>query len=59
MNSNQQFIDLKEQSKEGLKTFFWFIILLFALIGSITLIIIYSTQIDAFFERFNQLINLL
>ena len=57
MNQQDQFIQLKEQSKEGVKAFILLLGFIFVSIVAVSLIICYSDQIDAAMEVFTNWIN--
>ena len=57
MNKQDQFIQLKEQSKEGVKAFILLLGFIFVSIVAVSLIICYSDQIDAAMEVFTNWIN--
>ena len=57
MNQHEQFIQLKEQSKEGVKAFIWLLGLILVSTVAVSLIICFSDQIDAAMEVFTNWIN--
>lgn len=57
MNQHEQFIQFKEQSKEGVKAFGCLIGFIFICAVAISLIIRYKDKIDAIAEKLITLIN--
>ncbi len=57
MNQHEQFIQLKEQSKEGVKAFGCLLGFIFICAVAISLIICFSDQIDATMEVFTNYLN--
>ena len=57
MNQHDQFIQLKEQSKEGVKAFGCLIGFIFICAVAISLIIRYKNEIDAAMEVFTNYLN--
>ena len=57
MNQHEQFIQLKEQSKEGVKAFIWLLGFIFICAVAISLIIRYKNEIDAAMEVFTNYLN--
>ena len=57
MNQHEQFIQLKEQSREGVKAFACLLGFIFICAVAITLIIRYKNEIDAAMEVFTNYLN--
>ena len=57
MNQHEQFIQLKEQSREGVKAFGCLLGFIFICAVAISLIISYKDEIDAAMEVFTKWIN--
>lgn len=57
MNQHDQFIQLKEQSKEGVKAFGCLLGFIFISAVAISLIILYKDEIDAEMEVFTNYLN--
>ena len=57
MNQHEQFIQLKEQSKEGIKAFACLLGFIFICAVAISLIICFKDEIDAAMEVFTNYLN--
>lgn len=57
MNQHEQFIQLKEQSKEGVKAFGCLLGFIFICSAAISLIMLYSDKIDSIAEKLIIYIN--
>lgn len=57
MNQHEQFIQLKEQSKEGIKAFGCLLVFIFICAAAISLIISYKDEIDAAMEVLTNYLN--
>ena len=57
MNQHEQLIQLKEQSKEGVKAFGCLLGFIFICAVAISLIVLYKDEIDAAMEVFTNYLN--